>query len=640
MNGRIARSLFSWLAVFGLLSSCAFLLGMKGEPFRFTRAIEAAPGWSVLELPVDVLDQTQPHLVDLRIRGDEGELSYELEPTKASSGERLTLLDVERVPGRETSALIDRGEKRVAGGELTLEVAGAEPFLKPVVVEASDDRQEFREIARSSLFRVQGTSMTTVRFPESDRRYWRVRFDDRESAPINATTALFSGPPATPQLRSFDVAFRRVVTDSTTDDTYSIQLPAQHLPLVSLRVNPRQALFSRSVRVFERILFRDQPSRRQISSGQIARGASGEALLEVPLGEVSGTRLELDVERVGSPLDLVDGSVSAEPVRIVFLAPAHGSLQLWYGSPTAEPPQYDLAGALALGSLPRFQPAKLGAALDHGSSPAPAPLAHSRGSVLDDTKWSQRAPVTLPKEGRVAYLDLGAEVDASARIIDQQHRQVPYVAESGFQYETKAAPFSTGMLPDHTTDVSIQMQDPRQTVVALTLTASSPEFFTRKVTAFELASGEREPPERRELASGLWQREPRQPALPFTLPIEALSQPVIKINIENGDNEPLQLVGATIKVQRRRIDFLFEPGDQLALVFGNPEVGPPSYDLTLLAPTLIASPAQAAHFEVVYSNEPKGTRPASAWLWIAVVVSAGLVLLALLRILRSEPAKG
>ena len=62
-------------------------------------------------------------------------------------------------------------------------------------------------------------------------------------------------------------------------------LPSKNLPASALRLGATDAAFVRRVRVFERVWFRDEVSRRLLGEGDIVRSAAGEDRLEVPLSE-------------------------------------------------------------------------------------------------------------------------------------------------------------------------------------------------------------------------------------------------------------------------------------------------------------------------------------------------------------------
>jgi hypothetical protein len=625
-----------------LLLTSVSVLAMDGEPFRFTQPILAKPGWSVLALPDDVLDHSQADLSDLRIAGPNGELSYAPEKLLAPVTPRLPLLNVERLPAKETSALVDRGEHREACSELTLEVTGNEPFLKPIVLEASDDRAVFRELARGSVFRTVGGTMTTLHFPANNRRFLRIRLDDRDGDPIAAEAVVLEHPSPPPSLRSVPVTITSLTTSSASEDSYAIHLPTRHLPVVALKLGSSDPVFSRTVHVYERVLFRDQLTRRSVSVGQIARGANGREALEVPLAAISGSNFEIDIERLGPALTITEASVTVLPKRIVFLAPAKGELELSYGSSRAHPPHYDLAAALSLGRPEQLTEATLGTPQDHGATPDAPNVAPTRGGPVTDAAWPFHAAITLPKDGSVAYLDLGDEVDRGLRIIDQEQRQVPYVLESGSQYTFRNA--SLALHTDQTqTLVTLSALNPKEKLLGIELYAKSPEYFSRRVSAYESISDARAVTGQRSLGAALWERQPGDEDTPFNLDIESPTQSSLTIELDNGDNPPLELARATLKIARRRIDFLFAPGDQLTLLYGNPNAGEPSYDLRLLGPTLIAMSAQAALLEPVASRATPATSQPTKWLWIAVVFSAALVLLALMRTLRkgstSDPGK-
>src|SRR5882724_4354967 len=118
----------------GIVLLVPLLAAAGPSEYRFHRAIEAAPGWVELEIPADVLEATRPALPDLRIRSDRGEeIPYADARNLPASVTKLPVVDVEVVPSKETTALVDRGDKPGFTDDLEIEVA-QERFIKPVVL--------------------------------------------------------------------------------------------------------------------------------------------------------------------------------------------------------------------------------------------------------------------------------------------------------------------------------------------------------------------------------------------------------------------------------------------------------------------------------------------------------------------------
>src|SRR5207249_1300152 len=131
------------------------------------------------------------------------------------------------------------------------------------------------------------------------------------------------------------------------------------------------AAFARKVRVFERILFRDEVTRRLLGQGDIARSADGHETTSVPITEPTSRHLEIDVQKAGGvPLHLTSMSMVVAPRVLLFYAEGPG-LELVYGSSGAERPNYDLGSALAGGRPKSVGAGKLGAAIDSGASTPP-----------------------------------------------------------------------------------------------------------------------------------------------------------------------------------------------------------------------------------------------------------------------------
>jgi hypothetical protein len=108
----------------------------------------------------------------------------------------------------------------------------------------------------------------------------------------------------------------------------------------------------------------------------------------------------------------------------------------------------------------------------------------------------------------------------------------------------------------------------------------------------------------------------------------------LSLVVDEGDNAPLPLREATLLLPAYRLRFFRDGHTPLTLLYGRPDLGPPRYDLALLAPRLLGAPAQ----DVVPGAE-RGTTNVTGvtptvvfWGALALAVLALLVLIA--RLLR------
>lgn len=637
MNARVRSSVV-------IVVACALaLLGMKDERFRYERSVDCKPGFCVVELPDDVVAAARPGLSDLRLFGERGELAFAFEDRLFAPPEALSFVDVGSVPGHETTGLVDRGEvtSRVDSIRITLE--GDEPYLKPVVLEDSADNRSFRRIAEASIFRTPSATMTELRFAPNDRRYLRVRLDDRASEarrPVSAVLHPVAPEPA-PE-RALPVTLVPAASGDDRTDRYTLELVHRNLTTVALELDVPDPVFTRRVRVFEKLLFRDRVSRRLAGEGVIARYVGRPAELRVPLSELVGTSLELEIERSGTPLGVSRGTLYVRPKRLVFRMPESGSATLLYGSPDAPPPSSDLASALS-GGLPKtLVTGSLGAVRDRGErSPLPEP---ARGPRIDASAFRIARPIQLPKSGSLAYLDLVGVPKTNAgfvRIVDAAGRQVPFVLESEERRVTLPLRFTTEH-DDGKTRLRVTGFSPHEPLEALELRAGQPEYFRRPVEVYEVRRDERGPTARVRLGSVLWERRPKDEKTTLRVAVGAPSGRELFVELDDGDNAPISLAGVSGEIARVRLDFLFRPGEPLRLL-SDPVAGASArYDLALLEDALLREPALPASVAPIPppALPPAGDaeREQRPWFWLVLSGAFLLVLLALLRALKPPAA--
>jgi hypothetical protein len=601
---------------------------MAGPAYRFHRPLGAS-GWTALELPDDVLEAARPGLADLRVRSGSGEeIPYAVGGPSAAPPPRVALFDVERA-NQETTALADRGADAAPADAVDFEVSEAE-FIKPVTIEASSDRATWSQIAHGSIFATTpGARMTRLHFAPSDRRYWRFRFDDRNGGAISVSQIAVGVAPAreTP-LRVIALDPKSEPDAAPGTSTYSAILPTKNLPVRALRVRASDAAFVRKVRVFERVWFRDEVSRRLLGEADISKKPGSPDEASVHLSEPTGRQLEIDIDRAGGvPLHGVTADAVLAPTVLRFHAPEGATLELVYGSSTVAPPTYDLAAALQNGTPAHFAPGKLGPVTDSGAETPSAPVIE-RGSVIGQKGWKTEQAIVLPPKGPIAYLDVerGSGPLYDLRIVDKSGRQVPYIVETEPRYARLPLTHRVERAKNETV-IHLEGLDPEKTIESIELEIASPDYFTRHATATEQTYDKRGATRPRWLGETQLIKLAERPATPFRIDIVAPSGPNVAIHIADGDNAPLAVKSVAANVTRRRVNFLFAEGDELRFLSGNDAASPPSYDLALIAARVLSAPAEAATLgpaHTIVIEHPK----APAW----------MLLLALARILTQPPA--
>lgn len=615
------------------------LLAMDAMGYRFHRKIEGAAGWTYVELSDDVLDAARPGLPDLRILSETGEeIPYALGGALASAPVRLRLFDVEKNV-HETTALADRGDHTARADTVEIEVSEAE-FIKPVTLEVSSDRAAWSQIARGSIFATpSGARMTTLHFAPNDRRYWRLRFDDRQSPPLTVAdvvvgmAALRETPP---RVVGLDL---KAQPDTLSASAYSAVLPSKNLPLGELRVHATDAAFVRRVRVFERVLFRDEVRRRLLGEGDIARSAAGDDRTSVALSQPSGKHLEIEIDRSGGvPLHGVKAEVTLETRALRFHAPAGSTPELVYGS-SAGAARYDVSAALRSGPPSSFTKATLGAASDSGGE-SPALPSVVRGAALKPADWKTEQPIVLPAQGPVAYLDLdrGGGPLNDLRIVDSTGRQVPYIVEAEPRLTRVALAFRTERAAGETRLYTEGLAPENDIIEALELEITSPEYFARDVRVVEQLFDARGKTDQVELGTARLVKAAERPPGPFRITIGRPRGPHVAIHIADGDNAPLVVASVSAEKSRRRMNFVFAAGDELRLWSGNDAAPVPQYDLALVAQKVLSSPAEAAALGQARAMSVEA-KPPPAWFWLFVLAAASILLLVMRRTLAQMPSQ-
>jgi hypothetical protein len=384
---------------------------------------------------------------------------------------------------------------------------------------------------------------------------------------------------------------------------------------------------------------------------QTTRESATASELRIPIGFPSGPDLDLVVEDGDNPpLDLrsVTGVFAPLPT-IWFEAPSAEPLVARFGNPARGAPRYDLEAARGTAARAPAAEARWGALRD--TSPGePAALPSSipdAGAPVDRALFRFSREVRAVKTG-LNSLPLDAAVLAhgtleSLRIVSEDGRQVPYLLEKREEPLTLelAAPERVAGAGNVGRLSTYRVALPFASLPAsrLVLTTSS-RIFERSVSAAVAMPGERRQEERLEtLARAVWRHtDPERPAPPLVLALPSLDVAALTLLVDEGDNSPLPLAAPRLLLSSYRLRFYGGAGNGKALLYGEPSLGPPRYDLALLAPRLVG----VASNDATLGPEEKAQVPDAAArdrkLFWGILVATILALLFLLgRSLRPAP---
>ena len=546
------------------------------------------------------------------------------------------------------------------------------PFLKRVVLEGSGDREHWTLlVGEGTLFDLpdERLKQTELRFAPGSFRYLRLTWDDTNSGRLPRAAAAFArrvpadAAPA-PALTT-PVVFERRASEPGRS-RFRLRLPGGHLPIAALHLDVGGGHLSRDVNVFEARLSETQLRPVMLGHGTLTRVVRGNltaADLRVAVEPPTEAQLDLEVDDGDNPpLDL--RGVTAEFVTLPWIyveAPA-GSLTARYGNSTLDAPRYDLAAArdqIRIGAVPDATWGEPRARTAEENSAAGAPPLPTVGAPIDPAVFKYIRAVPTGNAGLVA-VGLDADVLAHSagpdrdfadlRVVDAASRQIPYVVERAAEplsldlaVEKLSTPPAT--LPPARSGRSVyRVKYPVIGLPSSRLVLTTPaRVFERQVSVAE----EREPDLQRHrdrwldtVATARWvHADQDKPAMPLTLSVRPLHTTEVLVIVEEGDNTALPIASARLLLPAYRIRLFRDANAPLRVAYGRTDASKPQYDLSLLAPQLLGTPAIEIALE---AEQPVGaveTRvalvsPRVFWgtLTIAVIVLLGLIV----RLLKKE----
>lgn len=238
---------------------------------------------------------------------------------------------------------------------------------------------------------------------------------------------------------------------------------------------------------------------------------------------------------------------------------------------------------------------------------------------------------------------------ADVRVVDDQNRQLPYLLDEAG--EPLELPLSIG--PVQATSPQRQSSEGhhRSTYLVMLpflrlpeadlIIETSAQTFRREVQLWEQGPGDRRPrePWTSTITTRVWQHNDQGLAAPpLVLPARDRDTTFLYLTIDEGDNAPLPLTGASLRLPAWRVRFYRPEARPMRLLYGNRDVDTPKYDLALVRADVMQQPA----VEISMGPEPPRNETAAIvsprvfWGFLIAAVVVLVALIARLATSRSE----
>ena len=547
------------------------------------------------------------------------------------------------------------------------------PFLKRVGLQGSGDRLRWTVLNHeATVFDLPDQQLThrAVGFPPGEYRYVRLVWDDTNSArmPLPDVVSLRSiekaGTTTAPLRIRFEVERR---LSEPRRSRFRLRLPAARLPIVALDIDAGGADLHRQATVLQTRVSGQEAEPHVLGRALLRRttaaGVSASSL-RIPIAPPTQAVLELVVDDGDNPaLDLRGVTAEcAELPWIYFEADAGTQIVARYGRADAEPPRYDLEARRSEIDESVTAPALWGPVreLAGGAAAVPAPDAPTSGAVVDPSGFRYLRSIPAGQPVLVALQVDGALLAHSAgpagrfrdvRILDDENRQIPYLVER------RDEPFIVSLpglepLSDAAQDEQRPGGKPAPTAYRVrlpfaglppsTLALITPaRLFQREVqVVVEIQPEDRRSPQRRRVvATASWVHGDTATAAPvLTMTMPTLRQETLTLLVDDGDNSKLPIAAADLLLPSYRLRFYRPPGSTLRLVYGQPSIGEPKYDLALLSAAVLNEAAEEVAAEREQDQHggeqphPLAMRPVIYYGLLAVAVAIiGAIIVRLLR---------
>jgi hypothetical protein len=642
------------------------------EPFRFSRKlVPSGAGPTRVDVDVPLLAGAEPGagLSDLRITSEDGqEVPYILVPPQKPSQDKWLRGTVAAIPSTSNESGFELDLGRVARIDRLRLEGLPRPLLKQARFEGAGDHAHYTVLAtRVTVFDLPDEQLVSLEIPLPDveERYIRVTWDDRATSPVRRPEVLAREvtPTTAPEPLQAEVPFERRPARAG-ESRFRVHLPGPGLPLTALELACGGEHLLRPARITEPELKGDEVQAIELGRATLRRSTREGVIasaLSVPVSHVQGKELELVVEDGdNAPLDLQHVAAVFAPQPWIYLeARSAAPLVAHYGRAKSVAPRYDLEAARA--GLGGVRPI-----LAKWASPSPEPVPPpssetppvglvgaeielvgfgvSRGILLGEHTAAGLAAIRLDA---AALAHSGTLADL--RIRDASGHQIPYLLER--DDEPTLVPLALERLAANLPEAPhvgpktslYRIALPFATLPAgrLVILAGN-RTFQRHVTLLAPRREGQSPrePDFATLESRDWihaeSTGPATLAFPFTLR-DSLT---VYVSVDEGDNEALALTDARLELPGVRLRFFHAADASLNLLYANPQLAAPRYDLALVAPSLagaVAAELSLAPETSIAPPTPPGREGMSIF-W-AALVGAVAILLVLMAVLLRRPSR-
>ena len=614
-----------------------------------------AKGPNRLDVDVALLGAARPRdLNDLRLRDAAGnEVPY------------LLIAPPERAPVWKSSAILPVASTKTSSGfEADLgttadvdrvEIAGvAAPFLKRLRLEGGGDREHWNVLAaEATVFDLPEEKLKSLEVPfaHGEYRYLRVTWDDRNSARVQSVgtaRARVYDSGATPPPVDIAVPYR-VLASERGRSRYRLTLPGPHLPIAAIELQVSNANVDRAASVSEPRLSGNTVAPVPLGSSTLRHAESDGAVAadtSIPITFPEGPDLDLAVDNGNNPpLSIVRIVARLAPQPWIYFESADGApITATYGVPTLQAPHYDLeASRRGIASASAAQAAWSSANLTVRMATASDGVPMTGAPVEQKDFRYSRTLGAMPRGLTSLVLDAHVLAHSDAlndvRLTDSKGNQIPYLVER------RDSPLAIRLsVPGH------ENAGGNKSLYRLSLPYDSLPYgaqivirtdarvFSRRVILRKSAD-ESHGRDAQLLEVTTWQSsDPDSDPPPLTFGAPQRSAHALELEIDEGDNAPLPIASAELLLPSYALRFV-NPGSALTLLYGNPMVSAPRYDLALLAPRLFG---QSSHEVTLAAAEPADTAGTTSRerkiFWIVIAAAAVVLLLTLTRLLRGVSA--